>query len=174
MPVKYWQGSAALLLGQPGERRADHLGVAGQRSAPAQQLQPAALGPGQQQLELAALDRAGLLQLGPEPAPVGGSGLRVAAVAAARSRRILIRSLLSSPRLFRRERPRQRGPDSPGLASRRGKSAITFFVSPCSRQIKAALADGGYGVSFRHALVVLINEMLAEQGHPPGHDMEGC
>ena len=52
--------------------------------------------------------------------------------------------------------------------SRQGKAAITIFVSPESKaQIRAALADGGYGVSFQQGLVALINELLAKQNRPP-------
>lgn len=59
-------------------------------------------------------------------------------------------------------------PSSPRQASRAGKAAITFFVSPESKaQIKAALADGGYGVSFQQGLTALINELLAKQNRPP-------
>lgn len=58
---------------------------------------------------------------------------------------------------------------SPGTqASRQGKAAITFFVTPESKAaIKAALADGGYGTSFQQGLVALLNELLAKQNRPP-------
>lgn len=58
---------------------------------------------------------------------------------------------------------------TPGMqASRQGKAAITFFVTPESKAaIKAALADGGYGTSFQQGLVALLNELLAKQNRPP-------
>jgi len=58
---------------------------------------------------------------------------------------------------------------TPGTqASRQGKAAITFFVTPESKAaIKAALADGGYGTSFQQGLVALLNELLAKQNRPP-------
>lgn len=55
-----------------------------------------------------------------------------------------------------------------GQASREGKAAITFFVTPESKdQIRAALIHGGYGSSFQKGLVGLLNELLANQNRPP-------
>lgn len=65
-------------------------------------------------------------------------------------------------------RPVATAGSGPVQASRQGKAAITFFVSPESKaQIKAALADGGYGASFQQGLVSLLNELLAKQNRPP-------
>ena len=59
-------------------------------------------------------------------------------------------------------------PSSSRQASRQGKAAITIFVSPESKaQIRAALADGGYGESLQKGLVALLNELLAKQNRPP-------
>lgn len=59
-------------------------------------------------------------------------------------------------------------PSSSRQASRQGKAAITIFVSPESKaQIRAALADGGYGESLQKGVVALINELLAKQNRPP-------
>lgn len=53
-------------------------------------------------------------------------------------------------------------------ASRQGRVAITIFVTPESKaQIRAALADGGYGESLQKGVVSLLNELLAEQNRPP-------
>lgn len=59
-------------------------------------------------------------------------------------------------------------PSGTRQASREGRAAITFFVGPESKaQIRAALADGGYGESLQRGLVSLLNELLAKQNRPP-------
>lgn len=53
-------------------------------------------------------------------------------------------------------------------ASRQGRVAVTVFVTPESKaQIRAALADGGYGESLQKGVVALLNELLAKQHRPP-------
>ena len=54
--------------------------------------------------------------------------------------------------------------DSNQQSSRRGKAAITFFVKPEAKaEIRAALADGGYGTSYQEGIVNLLNELLQKQ-----------
>ena len=53
-------------------------------------------------------------------------------------------------------------------ASRYGKSAICIFVKPESKQnIIAALAAGGYGISFQEGITNLINELLSKHHKSP-------
>ena len=53
-------------------------------------------------------------------------------------------------------------------ASRRGKSAICIFVKPDAKQrIIAALAEGGYVISFQEGIVNLLNRLLAEHHKEP-------
>tara|TARA_B100000674_G_scaffold258041_1_gene212835 strand:+ start:458 stop:655 length:198 start_codon:yes stop_codon:yes gene_type:complete len=53
-------------------------------------------------------------------------------------------------------------------ASRCGKSAICIFVKPDAKQrIIAALAEGGYGISFQEGIVNLLNRLLTEHHKEP-------
>ena len=53
-------------------------------------------------------------------------------------------------------------------ASRHGKSAICIFVKPETKQrIIAALAEGGYGISFQEGITNLLNKLLEEHQKPP-------
>jgi hypothetical protein len=53
-------------------------------------------------------------------------------------------------------------------ASRQGKSAICIFVKPEAKQsIIAALAEGGYGISFQEGITNLLNELLLEHHKTP-------
>ena len=53
-------------------------------------------------------------------------------------------------------------------ASRCGKSAICIFVKPDAKQrIIAALAEGGYGISFQEGIVNLLNRLLVEHHKEP-------
>ena len=53
-------------------------------------------------------------------------------------------------------------------ASRYGKSAICIFVKPEAKQsIIAALAEGGYGISFQEGITNLINELLCKHNKSP-------
>ena len=53
-------------------------------------------------------------------------------------------------------------------ASRYGKSAICIFVKPEAKQsIIAALAEGGYGISFQEGITNLLNELLIEHHKAP-------
>ena len=53
-------------------------------------------------------------------------------------------------------------------ASRFGKSAICIFVKPEAKQsIIAALAEGGYGISFQEGITNLLNELLKTHHKPP-------
>ena len=53
---------------------------------------------------------------------------------------------------------------TPSQISRQGKAAITFFVKPEAKaQIRAALADGGFGTSFQQGLVNLLNALMQQQ-----------
>ena len=53
-------------------------------------------------------------------------------------------------------------------ASRCGKSAICIFVKPEAKQrIIAALAEGGYGISFQEGITNLLNELLLEHHKAP-------
>ena len=53
-------------------------------------------------------------------------------------------------------------------ASRFGKSAICIFVKPEAKQsIIAALAEGGYGISFQEGITNLLNELLLEHHKTP-------
>ncbi|WP_136989206.1 hypothetical protein [Synechococcus sp. UW140] len=53
-------------------------------------------------------------------------------------------------------------------ASRNGKSAICIFVKPEAKQsIIAALAEGGYGISFQEGITNLINELLSRHHKSP-------
>ena len=55
-------------------------------------------------------------------------------------------------------------PKTPSQISRQGKAAITFFVKPEAKaQIRAALADGGFGTSFQQGLVNLLNALMQQQ-----------
>ena len=52
--------------------------------------------------------------------------------------------------------------------SRRGKSAITFFVSEQAKpKIRAALADAGYGCSYQEGITNMIRDLLEQQGRDP-------
>ena len=56
----------------------------------------------------------------------------------------------------------------PRQASRHGKSAICIFVRPEAKQsIIAALAEGGYGISFQEGITNLLNELLMTHHKPP-------
>ena len=47
---------------------------------------------------------------------------------------------------------------------RRGKAAITIFLKPEAKvAIRAALADGGYGISYQEGIVNLLNELFKQQ-----------
>ena len=49
--------------------------------------------------------------------------------------------------------------------SRRGKSAITFFVSAEAKpKIRAALADAGYGCSYQEGITNMLQDLLEQQG----------
>ena len=49
-------------------------------------------------------------------------------------------------------------------ASRIGRTSITFFVKEGAKpMIRAALADGGYGTSYKEGLVNMLNELLESQ-----------
>ena len=49
--------------------------------------------------------------------------------------------------------------------SRRGKSAITFFVSAEAKpKIRAALADAGYGCSYQEGITNMLKDLLEQQG----------
>ncbi len=49
-------------------------------------------------------------------------------------------------------------------ASRVGKSAITFFVpTNMKAEIKAALVNAGYGLSFQEGIAQLLDELLRSQ-----------
>ena len=49
--------------------------------------------------------------------------------------------------------------------SRRGKSAITFFVSAQAKpKIRAALADAGYGCSYQEGITNMLQDLLEQQG----------
>ena len=53
-------------------------------------------------------------------------------------------------------------------ASRHGKSAICIFVKPEAKQsIIAALAEGGYGISFQEGITNLLNQLLIKHQKPP-------
>ena len=53
-------------------------------------------------------------------------------------------------------------------ASRHGKSAICIFVKPEAKQsIIAALAEGGYGISFQEGITNLLNQLLVKHQKPP-------
>tara|TARA_Y100000589_G_scaffold296192_1_gene303189 strand:- start:939 stop:1136 length:198 start_codon:yes stop_codon:yes gene_type:complete len=53
-------------------------------------------------------------------------------------------------------------------ASRQGKSAICIFVKPEAKQsIIAALAEGGYGISFQEGITNLLNQLLIKHQKPP-------
>ena len=53
-------------------------------------------------------------------------------------------------------------------ASRYGKSAICIFVKPEAKQsIIAALAEGGYGISFQEGITNLLNKLLVEHNKNP-------
>ena len=52
--------------------------------------------------------------------------------------------------------------------SRRGKSAITFFVSAEAKpKIRAALADAGYGCSYQEGITNMLQDLLEQQGRDP-------
>lgn len=52
--------------------------------------------------------------------------------------------------------------------SRRGKSAITFFVSAEAKpKIRAALADAGYGCGYQKGITNMLQCLLEEQGRDP-------
>jgi len=52
--------------------------------------------------------------------------------------------------------------------SRRGKSAITFFVSAQAKpKIRAALADAGYGCSYQEGITNMLQDLLEDQGRDP-------
>ena len=52
--------------------------------------------------------------------------------------------------------------------SRRGKSAITFFVSEQAKpKIRAALADAGYGCSYQEGITNMLKDLLEQQGRDP-------
>ena len=52
--------------------------------------------------------------------------------------------------------------------SRRGKSAITFFVSEAAKpKIRAALADAGYGCSYQEGITNMLQDLLEQQGRDP-------
>ena len=52
--------------------------------------------------------------------------------------------------------------------SRRGKSAITFFVSEQAKpKIRAALADAGYGCSYQEGITNMLQDLLEQQGRDP-------
>ena len=52
--------------------------------------------------------------------------------------------------------------------SRRGKSAITFFVSAEAKlKIRAALADAGYGCSYQEGITNMLQALLEQQGRDP-------
>ena len=52
--------------------------------------------------------------------------------------------------------------------SRRGKSAITFFVSEHAKpKIRAALADAGYGCSYQEGITNMLQDLLEQQGRDP-------
>ena len=52
--------------------------------------------------------------------------------------------------------------------SRRGKSAITFFVSAEAKpKIRAALADSGYGCSYQEGITNMLQDLLEQQGRDP-------
>ena len=56
----------------------------------------------------------------------------------------------------------------PRQASRYGKSAICIFVKPEAKQnIIAALAEGGYGISFQEGITNLLNELLVAHQKTP-------
>ena len=53
-------------------------------------------------------------------------------------------------------------------ASRHGKSAICIFVKPEAKQsIIAALAEGGYGISFQEGITSFLNQLLIKHQKPP-------
>ena len=50
-------------------------------------------------------------------------------------------------------------------ASRNGKSAITIYVKPDSKEaIRACLIKGGYGWSFQEGVTKLLQELLKRSG----------
>lgn len=52
--------------------------------------------------------------------------------------------------------------------SRRGKSAITFFVSAEAKpKIRAALVDAGYGCSYQEGITNMLQDLLEQQGRDP-------
>ena len=52
--------------------------------------------------------------------------------------------------------------------SRRGKSAITFFLSAEAKpKIRAALADAGYGCSYQEGITNMLQDLLEQQGRDP-------
>ena len=52
--------------------------------------------------------------------------------------------------------------------SRRGKSAITFFVrAEAKPKIRAALADAGYGCSYQEGITNMLQDLLEQQGRDP-------
>jgi len=52
--------------------------------------------------------------------------------------------------------------------SRRGKSAITFFVNAEAKpKIRAALADAGYGCSYQEGITNMLQDLLEQQGRDP-------
>ena len=49
--------------------------------------------------------------------------------------------------------------------SRRGKSAITFFINAEAKpKIRAALADAGYGCSYQEGITNMLRDLLEQQG----------
>ena len=52
--------------------------------------------------------------------------------------------------------------------SRRGKSAINFFVSAEAKpKIRAALADAGFGCSYQEGITNMLQDLLEQQGRDP-------
>ena len=52
--------------------------------------------------------------------------------------------------------------------SRRGKSAITLFVSEQAKpKIRTAFADAGYGCSYQEGITNMIRDLLEQQGRDP-------